>query len=45
MALLITHPDYMNCNRGGCGIEEYLMEFFDARHLVIEDYVGCGPGT
>jgi len=28
MALLITHPDYMNCNKGRCKIEEYPMEFY-----------------
>lgn len=28
MALLITHPDYMNCNRGRCTIEEYPMEYY-----------------
>ena len=29
MALLITHPDYMNCEKGGCGIDEYPMEFYE----------------
>jgi hypothetical protein len=29
MALLITHPDYMNCNQGRCTIEEYPMEFYE----------------
>ena len=29
MALLITHPDYMNCNQGQCTIEEYPMEFYE----------------
>ena len=28
MALLITHPDYMNCRVGRCGFEEYPMEFY-----------------
>lgn len=28
MALLITHPDYINCDKGRCGIEEYPMEFY-----------------
>jgi hypothetical protein len=28
MALLITHPDYMNCNKGRCTIEEYPMEYY-----------------
>jgi peptidoglycan/xylan/chitin deacetylase (PgdA/CDA1 family) len=28
MALLITHPDYMNCNESRCRIEEYPMEFY-----------------
>ncbi len=28
MALLITHPDYMNYNNGSCGIEEYPVEFY-----------------
>jgi hypothetical protein len=29
MALLITHPDYMNCDKGRCGIEEYPIEFYE----------------
>jgi hypothetical protein len=29
MALLITHPDYMNCEKGMCSIEEYPMEFYE----------------
>ncbi len=29
MALLITHPDYMNCNNGKCKMEEYPMEFYE----------------
>ena len=29
MALLITHPDYMNCDKVRCGIEEYPMEFYE----------------
>lgn len=29
MALLITHPDYMNCKKGRYGIEEYPMEFYE----------------
>jgi hypothetical protein len=28
MALLITHPDYMNFNESRCGIEEYPVEFY-----------------
>ncbi|MCC6544633.1 MAG: hypothetical protein IT392_09050 [Nitrospirae bacterium] len=28
MALLITHPDYMNGNNGGSTLEEYPMEFY-----------------
>jgi hypothetical protein len=28
MALLITHPDYMNCNKGRCAIEEYPREYY-----------------
>lgn len=28
MALLITHPDYMNCEKVRCGIEEYPMDFY-----------------
>ena len=28
MALLDTHPDYMNCNGKGCGFEEYPMDFY-----------------
>ena len=28
MALLITHPDYMNGNNGGCTIEEYPMNHY-----------------
>jgi len=37
MALLITHPDYMNCNRGQCTIEEYPMEFYEE----FLDYIKC----
>ena len=29
MALLITHPDYMNCNKGRCRIEEYPMKYYE----------------
>jgi hypothetical protein len=29
MALLITHPDYMNCQKGRCKIGEYPMEFYE----------------
>jgi hypothetical protein len=29
MALLITHPDYMNCDKGRCGIEEYPIELYE----------------
>ena len=29
MALLITHPDYMNYDKGRCGIEEYPIEFYE----------------
>jgi hypothetical protein len=29
MALSITHPDYMNYEKGKCGIEEYPMEFYE----------------
>jgi hypothetical protein len=29
MALLITHPDYMNCKKGSCNIEEYPMDFYE----------------
>ena len=29
MALLITHPDYMNCEKGRCKIEEYPMELYE----------------
>jgi hypothetical protein len=29
MALLITHPDYMNGKKGKCGIEEYPMKFYE----------------
>ena len=29
MALLITHPDYMNCKKGRCKIDEYPMEFYE----------------
>jgi len=28
MALLDTHPDYMNCNGKGCGLEEYPRDFY-----------------
>jgi len=28
MALLIAHPDYMNCKSSNCGIEEYPKEFY-----------------
>jgi hypothetical protein len=30
MALLVTHPDYMNCKKGKCETEEYPMEFYEA---------------
>ena len=29
MALLITHPDYMKCTKGKCGLEEYPAEFYE----------------
>ncbi|OGW37717.1 MAG: hypothetical protein A2Y97_13365 [Nitrospirae bacterium RBG_13_39_12] len=29
MALLITHPDYMNCKKGRCKMDEYPMEFYE----------------
>jgi hypothetical protein len=29
MALLITHPNYMNYEKGKCGIEEYPMKFYE----------------
>jgi hypothetical protein len=29
VALLITHPDYMNCGKGGCKLEEYPVEFYE----------------
>ena len=29
MALLITHPDYMNFGRGKCVMEEYPLEFYE----------------
>ena len=29
MALLITHPDYMNCNKGQFKIEEYPMKYYE----------------
>jgi hypothetical protein len=29
MALAITHPDYMNCERRRCGLEEYPMAFYE----------------
>jgi len=29
MALSITHPDYMNCNKGRCTIEEYPMKYYE----------------
>jgi hypothetical protein len=29
MALLITHPDYMNCKKDRCGIGEYPIEFYE----------------
>jgi hypothetical protein len=29
MALLITHPDYMNCKSGICGMEEYPVDFYE----------------
>jgi peptidoglycan/xylan/chitin deacetylase (PgdA/CDA1 family) len=29
MALLITHPDYMNCKKGRCKTEEYPIEFYE----------------
>jgi hypothetical protein len=29
MALLLTHPDYMNCNKGRCTIEEYPMKYYE----------------
>jgi peptidoglycan/xylan/chitin deacetylase (PgdA/CDA1 family) len=29
MALLITHPDYMNCKKGRCKTGEYPMEFYE----------------
>ena len=25
----ITHPDYMNCDKGRCGIEEDPIEFYE----------------
>ena len=41
MALLITHPDYMNCEKGRCGIEEYPMEFYEEfLHYVKAKYDG-----
>lgn len=35
MALLITHPDYMNCENGTCEMEEYPIEFY----VELLDYV------
>jgi hypothetical protein len=29
MALLTTHPNYMNCKKRKCKIEEYPMEFYE----------------
>ena len=29
MALFTTHPDYMNCEKGKCKMEEYPMEFYE----------------
>lgn len=29
MALLIAHPDYMNCGKGRCKMEEYPIEFYE----------------
>ena len=29
MALLIAHPDYMNCKKRECGREEYPMKFYE----------------
>jgi hypothetical protein len=29
MALVITHPDYMNCKRGRCKIDEYPIQFYE----------------
>ncbi len=28
MALLITHPDYMNCKKGKCGMDEYPIDYY-----------------
>ena len=40
MALLNTHPDYMN-GRGRCGREEYSMRFYEEfLHYVKEKYEG-----
>jgi hypothetical protein len=41
MALLITHPDYMNGKKGKCGIEEYPIKFYEELlHYVKSKYEG-----
>jgi hypothetical protein len=41
MALLNTHPDYMNCRGGGCGWEEYPIAYYEEfLHYVKEKYEG-----
>jgi len=41
MALLITHPDYMNCEKGRCTTEEYPIEFYERfLHYVKSKYEG-----
>ena len=37
MALFITHPDYMNCTKGKCKMEEYPMKFYEE----LLDYIKC----
>ena len=41
MALLNTHPDYMNCRKGKCGMEEYPKVFYEEfLHYVRDKYAG-----
>jgi hypothetical protein len=41
MALLNTHPDYMNCENGRCGLEEYPMRFYEEfLHYMKDKYQG-----
>jgi hypothetical protein len=41
MALLITHPDYMNCEKCRCKIEEYTIGFYEEfLHYIKSKYEG-----